>query len=93
MSTKLQGVVIALVGPDGRHIAHATCFERGAPAGFNMREAQESRARRALGGEVMHALASPLLADAISHYHAEQIVSAMCERGCKTVMIPVGHDE
>jgi hypothetical protein len=91
MNTTPKGVVAVLVGPDGRELAHAAEFGAGAPAGFTPREFQESCARRALAMATMRALASPLLSDAIESYTADQILRAMCNRGCRIVVVPIGH--
>lgn len=90
-TTPPPGIVAVLIDKTGREVANASCFDPGAPAGFSLAEAQESRCRRKLAGAVMFALASPLLADNIDIYTAETIVRAMCNAGCRVVVIPVGH--
>lgn len=84
MSTTKQpsGVVMTLSSPDGRVIAHAADFDLSNPAGFSVREAQESRCRRQLSIEVVRAMASPLLSDAVDYYIADQIVARMRNNGC-----------
>lgn len=80
--TNPSGVVMTLSSPDGRVIAHAADFERGSPAGFSVREAQESRCKRQLSIEVVRVLASPLLSEAVDYYIADQIVARMRNNGC-----------
>lgn len=88
-----KGVVAVLVGADGCEIANTADFDAGKPAGFSQRDAQESRARRALAMATMEALASPRLTQAIDVYTAEQIVRRMCDQhGCRVVVVPVGHE-
>lgn len=88
-----KGVVAVLVNSDGREVANAAEFGASAPSGFTRQEFQESQARRALALAAMRALASPLLSDAVDAYTAEGIVRAMCNRGCRVVIVPVGYDE
>ena len=88
-----KGVVAVLIGRDGREVAHAGQFGLSAPAGYTSREFQETMARRALAMETMRALASPLLSDAIDAYDAERILRAMCEKGCRVAICPIGWDE
>ena len=88
-----KGIVAVLVDHDGREIANASDFAPFNPAGFTLREAQEQRARRALCGAVMRALAAPSLCDAIEPHIAERIVDAMRPKGFRVLIIPIGHDE
>lgn len=88
-----QGVVAVLLGPDGRDLANASSFCRSGPAGFSAREFQEIQARRALSLAAVSALASPTMANALDSYLAEKIISAMCDHGCRVVVLPVGHDQ
>ena len=88
-----KGVVAVLVAPDGRELANAAEFGGGAPAGFSRQDFQESIARRSLALATMRALASPLLSDAIEVHTADGIMRAMCNKGCRVVIIPVGYDE
>lgn len=90
-NTTPPGIVAVLIDKTGREVANASCFDRSTPGGFTLAEAQESRCRRKLAGAVMFALASPLLADNIDAHTAEGIVRAMCNSGCRVVVIPVGH--
>jgi hypothetical protein len=87
-----KGVVAVLVTADGRELANAAAFGAGAPAGFSRQDFQASQARRALALATMRALASPQLSDAIEAYTAEQIMRAMCDRGCRVVLVPVGYE-
>lgn len=88
-----KGVVAVLVGADGCELANAADFDAVKPAGFSQREAQESRARRALALATMNALAAPRLTQAIDAYTAEQIMRRMCDQhGCRVVIVPVGHE-
>ena len=41
----------------------------------------------------MRALASPRMCEAIDTYIAEQIMRAMCNKGCRVIIVPVGYDE
>ena len=88
-----KGVVAVLVGPDGVELANAAEFGSGAPAGFSRQDYQESQARRALALATMQALASPRLSDAIEAYTAEGIMRAMCNRGCRVLIVPVGYGD
>lgn len=90
MTDHPRGIVAVLIS-DGRVIASASVFETSVPGGFTLLEAQQMRARRALAMEVMRALASPLLADSIDLYTAESILSAMCNKGCRMSLVPIGH--
>lgn len=88
-----KGVVAVLVSADGCELANAANFDAGNPAGFSKREAQESRARRALALATMNALASPQLSPAIDSYVAELLMKRLCDQhGCRVVIVPVGHD-
>ena len=87
-----QGIVAILVGKDGREIATATDFNHGAPGGFSQKEAQQIRAKKHLAFTTIRNLSSPILADAIDDYSAEQIIGKMCEKGCRLVIVPVGYD-
>ncbi len=88
-----KGVVALLVAPDGRELANAADFGAGAPAGFSRRDYQESAARRALALAAMRGLASPIMSDAIEAYTAENIMRAMCNQGCRVLVVPVGYEE
>jgi hypothetical protein len=88
-----KGVVAVLVGPDGRELANAADFSRGAPAGFSPLQYQESQARRALALAAVAGLSSPEMAGAVDTYLAEQIMRAMCNQGCRVMTLPVGHDK
>lgn len=88
-----KGVVAVLVGADGIELANAAEFGTSAPAGFSRRDYQESIVRRALAMATMRALASPRLSDAIELHTAEQIMRAMCNGGCRVVIVPVGYEE
>lgn len=88
-----KGVVAVLIGSDGREVTHAAAFGMSAPAGFKPREFQESRARRDLAMAAVRDLASPLLANAIDQYIAEQIMRAMCNNGARVAICPIGWDE
>jgi len=88
-----KGVVAVLMGPEGRELADACDFSRSGPAGFSAREFQEMQAKRALALAAVAGLSSPALANAVDAYMAEQIMRAMCNRGCRVVLIPVGYDE
>lgn len=88
-----KGVVALLVGPDGHELANASDFGTGAPAGFSRRDFQETQARRALALAAVGALASPRMGNALDVYLAEQIMRAMCNKGCRVVIVPVGYDE
>ena len=87
------GIVAMLVDRDGREIATASDFKREAPGGYTLRQGQQYRAKMALCGAVMRALASPRLSDAIDNYTAERIVEGMQKQGCRIIIIPIGHKE
>lgn len=88
-----KGVVAVLVGPDGRELANAADFSPSGPAGFSAREFQEMQAKRALALAAVAGLSSPTMANALDAYLAEQIMRAMCNRGCRVMVLPVGHEQ
>lgn len=88
-----KGVVAVLVGPDGRELANAADFSRGAPAGFSSLQYQDALARRALALNAVARLSSSTMAGAVDMYLAEQIMHAMCNKGCRVMTLPVGHDK
>lgn len=85
-----QGVVAILTGPDGRQIANAADFDPSTSSGFDSREAQKTRAKRALARAAIKALSSPLLANAIDWYDAERIMEKM---DCRIHFVLVGYDD
>lgn len=88
-----RGVIALLVGKDGRVIANASDFNTGGYGGFTLQEAQKLRVKRNLAHEVMRALSSPLICEAIETYDAEKIMNAMCSRcGCRVETVSVGHE-
>lgn len=87
------GVVALFIGKDGRVLANASDFNSGGYGGFSLQQAQEMRAKRALSREVLSALSSPLVCEAIEAYDAEKIMNAMCSRcGCRVEIIAVGFE-
>ncbi len=92
MSTP-QGTVQILISPDGRVIAHAACFDRGAPAGFSTDEMQAIQCRGRLAFATIEAMGSPALVNAIDRYDAEKIVSKMTAQGYRVETIQIGATE
>ena len=86
------GIVAILIDKNGKQISNATDFQTGFPAGFTQREMQECRARSYLAINVIKALSSPFLSDAIPQYEAEQIMQNMCRNGCSIIIVPIGYD-
>lgn len=80
--------VMAVYVYDGRVIASASDFNRSAPGGFTIAEAQTYRARDALASKIVRALASPALYENLSTYDCRQIVQKMKGR---EHIIPIGH--
>jgi len=66
-----EGIVAMFINGDGRVVATANDFNPGYPGGFSQQDAQKIRARRALAGELMRALSSPLLAAAMAGAESE----------------------
>ena len=82
--------VVAVFVHDGHVIAYSADFNRSTPGGFTTREAQSSRARMALGKEVVRALASPRLSEPLDSYECERIMNKL---GGKVAVVPVGWTE
>lgn len=88
-----SGVVAVFIGKDGRVIASVSDFNTSGYGGFSLRQAQEMRVKRSLAHEVLKALSSPLICEAIDAYDAEKIVNSMCSRcGCRVEVVAVGHE-
>jgi hypothetical protein len=87
----VKGVVAVLVGPDGRHLADASDFHSGAPAGFSQQEAQTIRVRDRLAMNAMRELTCPVLYEVVDVYTAKRIVDQMCSRGCREIITPIGY--
>lgn len=51
------------------------------------------QAKRALALAAVAGLSSPTMANALDAYLAEQIMRAMCNRGCRVMVLPVGHEQ
>jgi len=78
MDEKLQPPgVTALYVHDGRVIAHVSDFHPSAPGGFTLLEAQTSRAKRNLAIELVRALSSPHLAEALDEFDCAGIMRKM----------------
>lgn len=93
-AAEVQGCVGLFIGPDGRVVAEVTDFERSGYGGFKLHEAQRIRCMRALNREIMSRFASRVLLNAISDYHAENIVDRMIEdQGYRKHFILIGHAE
>lgn len=88
-----KGVIAVLLDPNGRELANAAEFGSGGPVGLSLHDFQESLARRSLALATMRAMASPILSAAIDIDAADAIVRAMCNRGCRVFIVPVGYDE
>lgn len=88
-----QGIVAILQTKEGVVIVTATDFHTGTPGGFSQKEAQTIRAKDRLALKAVDGLSSPLLSGAIDKYAATQILSKMCDNGCRVVVVPVGYNE
>ena len=86
---KVQGIVAVYVH-EGRVVAYAGDFYPDRPGGFTKREAQESRARDAIGLAVMRACCSPLVTDNLDAYTAKSVLRTM--KG-KVELIAVGYED
>ncbi len=84
---KIPPGVSAIFIADGRVIAHASDFNQSRPGGFTVQEAQEHRVRTRLAHAVIRELSSPLLANSIDSYLAEQILRAIPG---KVHILPIG---
>lgn len=91
---QISGVVAVFISPDGRVVAEVTDFERSGYGGFTLEEAQRIRCKRALNRAVVSRFASDPLANAISEYSAESIVSEMVDKGgYRKHFITIGHGQ
>lgn len=87
---KIPPGVSAIFIADGRVIAQASDFNQSRPGGFTTREAQEHRVRTRLAHAVIRELSSPLLANNVDSYMAEQILRAIPG---KIYIMPIGSSD
>jgi hypothetical protein len=92
MSDEVPTGVTAIFVVEGRVIAHATDFNRSRPGGFTVREAQESRAKAALGAAVVRELASPLLYSGLDRYDCERIMNSIKNGKVHVLAIEAAHE-
>lgn len=92
MSEAVPGFVMVFCDEHGRPIAHVADFERDAPGGFSLQDAQRLRCKRMLGIEIVRAYASPQLSRAFDAYEAERVMQRLVDKhGCRIAEIPVGY--
>jgi hypothetical protein len=89
---KLVGVLAIMTAPDGRVIATAADFERQAPGGYKLWEAQRYRARQQVKWATVRAYSSEVLVQAISDHMSEQIAAALCQKGHRLTIKAIGWD-
>jgi hypothetical protein len=83
------GTVMIFVSPEGRVIAHAACFEPGAPVGYTEAEFQELRCLKRLNEAVFDAFCSPVLVKATDEFQRERVVNLMERDGYRRHTITV----
>jgi len=94
MSDKLPpGIVMICTDPQGRIIATVTDFERSAPGGYDLREAQAYRARSALRRAICHAYCSPAFAAVFDDYDLDGAMRRLRDKGWKITEILIGHEK
>lgn len=90
MSTP-QGVVAVLTDNEGRVVASASDFKQDRPGGFSVKEAQRTRARRALASAMIDAFCSPVISRVLDIYDAERMLGDMVRKhGFNVTMIDIG---
>lgn len=77
MNENVPAGITAIYVYDGRVLAHASDFHRGAPGGFTQAEAQTHRAKSRLAVEVVRALSSPALYENLDAYDCERLMQKM----------------
>ena len=92
MTEQIKGVVAIFICKQGNIIESVADFDTGRPAGFDLKEAQSMRAKRALIGKVIRAYCSPALTDNISDYTFDCIFKDLINNGGKIRYDYIGHE-
>lgn len=87
------GVLAIMTSPDGQVIATASDFERQAPGGYKLWEAQRYRARQQVMWATVRAYCSDAIVDAITDYLSTQIAEALCRKGHRITIKAIGWNE
>jgi hypothetical protein len=82
--------VIAVFVHEGRVVAHAADFNRSAPGGYTLKEAQEARVRMSLAHAVVRESCSRLVSDNLDNYECERILHKLPG---KAHLITIGHGD
>jgi len=89
---KPYGVLAIMTSPDGRVIATAADFERQAPGGYKLWEAQYHRAREQVKWATVRAYCSNVVVEAIGSYLSTQIADELCRKGHRITTKAIGWD-
>lgn len=77
---KLSGVVAIMTDDKGSVIATATDFDRSGYGGYSLAEAQEMRAKDAVGFATINALCSDVVVSVMDRYEVDKIMQALIRK-------------
>ena len=87
-----KGVIAIMISPDGDVIATADDFHLSRPGGFQIWEAQRSRARDRIAYEALRAYSSPALSENLGGYERDLLLKHLLKNGHKIFYRGLGYD-
>jgi hypothetical protein len=87
-----HGVLAIMTSPNGHVIATSADFQRQAPGGYKLWEAQCARAREQVKWAAVRAYCSDVVVEAISSYVSTQIADELCLKGHRITLKAIGWD-
>lgn len=91
--TTPQGVLAIWTDPEGRVIATHADFERSAPGGFDLHDAQRMRATDAVRPGVVQAYCSPIVAKALRTHTVYSIIDDLLRAGHRLTFRVIGYPD